>query len=99
VRLVASDPPVLAIWEANQPERDGTPERLHGPDRILVRRTTEGIATRLIDADEWRLLAALVEGATLAHACDAMGEGAMRLPQLLARFGAAGLLCHGAQAA
>ena len=37
VRLVSSPHPILAIWEANQEGRDGTPAHAQG-ERVVVRR-------------------------------------------------------------
>jgi hypothetical protein len=99
VRLVASAHPVLAIWEANQPARDGTPDRVDGAERVLVRREALACIAEALDADEWRLLVALRDGATLGESCDALGEAAPRLPGLLSRFGAAGILRDGATGA
>lgn len=92
VRLVASAYPVLAIWEANQPDRDGTPDRAPAAERVLVRRGEHGTAARLVDSAEWNLLAALRDGASLDAAFDALGEEADRLPELLSRFAAANVL-------
>jgi hypothetical protein len=66
-RLVASTHPVLAIWEANQPERDGTPDRLDGPDFVLVHRDGFAVRARLLAPAEWEFLNALHAGRTLAQ--------------------------------
>jgi hypothetical protein len=92
VRLVASSHPILAIWEANQPQQDGTPQRPAGAERVLVRRSDEGAIAERVDDAEWALLSALDGGACLDAACDAMGAHAARLPAALARFAAAGIL-------
>ena len=76
VRLIASPHPILAIWEANQPQRDGTPEDEGGAARILVRRL-DGVATPVaIGVEDWAFLAALERGATLDEACAALGDAA-----------------------
>ena len=92
VRLVASAHPVLAIWEANQPGRDGTPDRPSAAERVLVRRGDYNAEARLVDQAGWNLLVALQRGATLDAACDALGDEAHRLPDLLSRFAAANVL-------
>jgi len=88
VRLVASPHPIVALWEANQPARDGTPDRLEGPDRALVWRDLATVRVRSLDTAEWELACALAAGATLEEAVDAMGEpeAARRLEPLLARL-------------
>ena len=88
-RLVSSPHAVLAIWEANQPGRDGTPDRDRRPEDVLVFRAGgEARAERLRDGD-WKLATALRDGATLGEACDALGDG---FPAALARLAALGVL-------
>ena len=96
VRLVASAHPVLAIWEANQPGRDGTLDREPAPDHVLVHRTAQGTHAQAIDAATHALVDALARGATLGAACDALGAQADRLPELLARLAGMGILRDGA---
>jgi hypothetical protein len=64
-RLVESRHPIVAIWEANQEGRDGTPARHEGGDNALVHR--EGYAVRVVSltADDHRFLRAVERGATL----------------------------------
>ena len=64
--LLASGHPVVAIWEANQPDRDGSPEALGAGDRVLVYR--EGLAARVrrLTAEAWTFLEAVRSGKTLA---------------------------------
>ena len=69
VRLVESEHPVLAIWEANQAGRDGTPDREAGPDRVVVRRKGLAAVPVLADAHAWTLLTAFARGLTLGRAC------------------------------
>jgi len=94
VRLVASAHPVLAIWEANQADGDGTPARDEGADRVRVSRTGDGTRAELAGAAAWALSQALREGATLDEACEAMGEHAADFPATLTELAAAGLLCE-----
>jgi hypothetical protein len=92
-RLVSSPYPVLALWEANQPDRDGTPSRRHGPDHVLVRREGLGVRVGLLEERELRFLERLRDGATLEQAMDAAPEHARaQLGEALARFGAEGVI-------
>ena len=76
VRLIASPYPILAIWEANQPQRDGAPAGDGGAVRVLVRRI-DGVASPVaIGLHDWIFLAALERGATLDEACAALGDAA-----------------------
>ena len=95
VRLVASAHPVLAIWEANQPGRDGTLDREPVPECVLVHRTSQGTQAQAIDAASHALVEALARGAPLDAACDALGAEAGRLPELLARLAGMGILRDG----
>ncbi len=94
VRLVASAHPVMALWEANQPERDGTPGRDAGPDHVLVRR--EGLAVRLrrVEAHEWRFLEGLARGARLDEAIEGAdpAHAEALLGEALGRFAADGVI-------
>lgn len=68
-RLVASPFPILRLWQdsAND-DRDPVPG--DKPDRILLRRETEGILLERIDAGTHAWLAAIAAGATLADAIE-----------------------------
>lgn len=93
VRLVASPHPVLAIWEANQPERDGAPDRFEGPDHVVVRREGFGVVPQAIDATAWNFLRSLGDGASLATASEALGvQEESRLPALLSHWIGAGVI-------
>jgi hypothetical protein len=92
VRLVASRYPVLAIWEANQPPRDGSPDRAEGADCVLVRREGFEAIPRAIDATAWRFLDALRRGSPLEEASDALGAAARSLPALLAHWISVGVI-------
>lgn len=94
VRLIASPHPILAIWEANQAGRDGSPEDAPGAARVLVRRVGGVALPAAIDAFDWTLLAALAAGETLDQACVALGEAAAEhLGPALARHVRDGVLC------
>ena len=69
-RLVASPHPILAIWEANQPERDGTPERSAGADRVLVHREGFAVRARALSLLEWRFLESIARGEPLGKIVD-----------------------------
>jgi Putative DNA-binding domain len=93
VRFVSSEHPVLAIWEANQPGRDGTPEREAGAEHVLVRRDGFVVRPALVSERDWNFLAALDLGATLEEAGDAVGETAGEyLADALARHASAGVI-------
>jgi hypothetical protein len=92
VRLVSSVHPVLAIWEANQEGRDGTPERTGaelvavGSDRAFeVRPVAVGTA-------EWALLEAFAQGASLAEAAREFERRSLEFQAALSHLAALDLL-------
>lgn len=93
VRLLESAHPVVAIWEANQPGRDGTPARLDGADRVLVARRAFDPVPRELAWAEWTLLDGLARGCTLDEACAALGGEAGRLQPMLVAYAAQGVVC------
>ena len=98
VRLVASRHPIAAIWEANQPGRDGTPERSEGADRAVVHRERYEVRVRPVDPTSWRFLEALQSGASLAEL--AADEGiAPRLRDELVTWAGRGVLAGPVEAA
>jgi hypothetical protein len=85
VRLVASPHPILAIWEANQPGRDGTPDRTAGGERIAVRRVESREAMPIaVGEGEWALLEAFARGESLAQAAQACAAAGHDLERALA---------------
>jgi hypothetical protein len=90
VRLVRSAWPVLAIWEANQPGRDGTPEREEGADEVLVWREALRVRMALLAAPEARFVECLMNGADLDEA--AAGAQAWDFAPTLERLAACGVL-------
>jgi hypothetical protein len=72
-RLVASDFPILRIWQANQPghENDDLVSLDEGADTLLVRRGADGVAVARTCAGEHAFLAALATGAPFGAALDA----------------------------
>ena len=64
-RLIASEFPIAAIWEANQPGREGTPQRTSGAERVLVHRDGFAVRVRELGALEWRFLEALAAGSSM----------------------------------
>ena len=85
VRLVRSAWPIVALWQANQPDRDGTPGRDRGPDHVLVAREGAQPRPQLVDEATWGFLDAIARDATLAAASAAFGDAAgERLPEALA---------------
>jgi hypothetical protein len=75
VRLAASPHPILAIWEANQPARDGTPTASQGPDLVLVHRADLEVRVQRIEARDWHFLEALSRDASLEDAIAPMAQG------------------------
>ena len=72
MHLVRSPHPIGAIWEANQPDRDGSAPR-RGGERLVVWRSEDGVRVRPLDEPSWNFLSALAAGATLAAAIDDAG--------------------------
>ncbi|MEO7742899.1 MAG: DNA-binding domain-containing protein [Usitatibacter sp.] len=93
VRMLQSAHPVVAIWEANRADRDGTPGRAEGPDHVLVMRDGFEPCPRTLPASDWDALSLLAAGASLDEAFDALGEHAALLQDLLVRYAAQGVLC------
>jgi hypothetical protein len=79
VRLVRSRHPIASIWRANQPDRDGTPERTEGAEFVVACREPAAFASQHRTRARWDFLAALARDATLADATSSLGEaGAAR---------------------
>jgi hypothetical protein len=93
-RLTRSRHPVASIWRANQPDRDGTPERTEGAEFVVAHREHLDVRVASIDACEWDFLAALARHATLAEATAGLdeGEAARVLGASLARFVSEGVI-------
>jgi hypothetical protein len=92
VRLLASPHAIVAIWEANQPGRDGTPARMEGPDHVLVRRVGPAASPVALDAREWTFLQSIHRGASLDEAGAALDDDAGEiLAAALARLAAEGV--------
>jgi hypothetical protein len=85
VRLVASPHPILSIWQANQDDRDGTPERTQGPEHVAVRvdATLEPVPLA-VEPAEWALLQAFERGESLAQAAAGCAEQGWDLEAALA---------------
>lgn len=91
-RLVASRHPVLAIWEANQPGRDGVPARRSGREWVLVQRAAGAAVPRRLDGREWRFLQRLAAGCPLQAAAAFGAQAPRRLAPALVRHAREGLL-------
>jgi hypothetical protein len=90
VRLVRSAWPVLSLWEANQPGRDGTPEREEGADEVLVWREEGRVRLALLSPPESAFVEAILRGRTVEEAC---GAADWDLPALLRRLSEQRVLC------
>ena len=71
-RTIASSFPVFRIWQVNQPDHNGElrVDFDSSPDRLRIRRESNGVALERLGAGEFAWLAALMEGAALAAAID-----------------------------
>jgi hypothetical protein len=90
VRLVRSAWPVLAIWKANQPERDGLADREEGADDVLVWREEVGVRMALVEPREADFVASLLQGADLEAAAAAAQD--WDFAPALGRLAARGML-------
>ena len=94
VRLVRSSHPIEAIWSANQVQSDGTPQRVEGPDAVVVSREAGTVRVHVAGDNEWAFLSALANGATLAQASAGLDDdtAAAFLAEGLARLVREGLI-------
>jgi hypothetical protein len=94
VRFLACAHPVVALWEANQPGRDGTPDRTEGADRVRVWRDASGVRVRRMEPPAWEFACALARDARLEDVIDGLGEGASGVgwDGVLAQLGAEGAI-------
>jgi hypothetical protein len=93
VRRVDSDYPVVAIREANQPDRDGTLALEAAAESALVWRRDGRVCVRCIENPERAFLHAVAAGASLDAAVPAMGVAdASRVAAALERLGAEGVI-------
>ncbi|HEY2628634.1 MAG TPA: DNA-binding domain-containing protein [Usitatibacter sp.] len=76
VRIVNSPYAIEAIWNANQPGRDGTPDRDEGPDTVVVSRDEGKARVTAIGGIEATFLQSLAGGATLEEASALLGPTA-----------------------
>jgi Putative DNA-binding domain len=73
--LLESLYPIVAIWRANQPGRDGMVDLARAGERAVVRRRGGDVLVRTLEADAYALAAALRAGAPLERAADALLDG------------------------
>jgi len=93
VRRVESEYPVVEIWEANQPDRDGSLLGDVVAERALVWRAGPLVSVRRIDGAERDFLDALAHGAALDAAVAAMGTAdATRVAAMVERLAADGVI-------
>lgn len=89
VSVVKSAWPILAIWEANQPDREGTPDRDVGKDTVLVWRESGTVRAVALSAREVAFIEALASGLGLDEAA---GEPDWDLPAFLEQLASHGVL-------
>lgn len=89
VGVVRSAWPILAIWEANQPDRDGTPDRDAGEDMVLVWRESGLVRAVALAPREAAFVEALLAGLGLDEAA---GEPDWDLPLFLEQLASHGVL-------
>jgi hypothetical protein len=72
-RLVCSDCPILAIWQANQPEEEdpAPPDLERDGERVLVLRPALTVGSAALSPGDATLLAAMMAGRTLVEAAEA----------------------------
>lgn len=94
-RLIAADHAVDHIWEINQPDRDGQPERpIDTSARLLMWRDGEGvIRVAPLDPADTAFLTRVQAGADLDTALAAVLEAGGDLAIVLARALGRGVLC------
>ena len=90
-RVVASAYPILALWEANQDERDGTPDRFEGADRVLVSRQDASARLELLDEGDAMFLQALARSRTHEQALEGAPDG-WNFGERLQHFAARGVI-------
>ena len=84
-RRMRSAYPIVAIWEANQSGRDGTPARATGADNAVVYREGFEVRVESVDDISWRFLSAVAMGTRL-EAIAEDGQLAPRLADELVRW-------------
>jgi hypothetical protein len=89
VRVVRSAWPILAIWEANQPERDGFPGRDGGEDCVLAWREAGEVQLMTLEAPQAAFIETLAADGRLE---DAAGKGDWDVPGFLVRLARHGVL-------
>ena len=89
VRLLHSEHPIAAIWEANQSGADGAPRRMEGEDHVIVHRHQGAVTVAAVEAPLWRLVSTFAHGETLGVAAQVGGEA---LPAGMTRVASDGLL-------
>jgi len=84
--VLSSAFPTLAIWQANQPGRDGTADLARGGQAVLVWREDGDAACRALPLGEAVLLHALFEGYGLGEAAASAAQAVpgLDLPQAIA---------------
>ena len=93
LRLAASGWPVWSVWQANQGETAGAAVDLElGPQHCACACLADRVVVYRLDADDYRVLAALCAGAALAEATAEAGASAEALARVLGWAFGAGLV-------
>lgn len=94
VRLLESQHPLVAIWEANQADRDGTVAATTvGPELVLVARQAFVPRPIRLSLAQWRVLQAISSGASLGAIAEALEGEADSFASILARHAPTGVIC------
>ena len=83
---------MYAIWEANQPERDGTPDREAGADDVLVWREANRVRMVLLTKAEADVVERLLQGCALGEVASAGDEAQAEFAAMLPRLAGHGML-------
>lgn len=84
LRLLSSRYPLWSVWQANQGELPGAPVDLGlGPELCVIACNDQGATVYRLEPDAFRLLEALVDGASLSEALERAGVDAATLATLL----------------
>jgi hypothetical protein len=93
LRLVESAWPVWSVWQANQGDAPGDAVDLErGAEHCACASTGQRVVVYRLAAEDFRILSALAQGATLAEALERSGANADSLARVLGWAFAEGLV-------